>query len=105
MSREQEAERLTHMEMLQEMVSSTIVDSFCGTFEPVANQLSASRILYDIDIREFFSIMFQSYQKTGLDPINAVKEVLSDRGFIQQVSYDGRPCYFVRYKNAEEGDY
>lgn len=87
---------------LRDMASPELVDAFCGIWEPCVNETSADMVMYDVDLREFFGCLFQAYQKTGLDLLGGYKILLSDRGFIQNVSYDGRPCYYLRRVRKED---
>lgn len=98
MKKKDEEDRMS----LRDMASAELVEDFCRLYEPCINEMSADVVMYDVDLREFFGCLFQAYQRTGVDLLNGYKVLLSEHDFLQQVSYDGRPCYYLRIRGRED---
>lgn len=78
------------------VVIDQLVDCFTGSYEPCYKEYDADEVFTIGKLRNFFC----AYDpKPGfVDPIGEYLRILSEEGFVLQVTYEGLPAIFVKRK-------
>lgn len=81
---------------LNDLVDENLLHAFGQNFAPAASTLDATEVWYDFNLREYFNCLATQFDGCS-DLLGIYKMRLSEMGFMQRVSSDGRPCYYLKY--------
>lgn len=80
----------------EDLIDENLLHAFGQNFAPAASPLDATEVWYDYNLREYFNCLATQFYGCS-DLLGAYKMRLSEMGFMQRVSSDGRPCYYLKY--------
>lgn len=82
----------------RDMLDAELIEAFCKQFETANSVFDANEIWYDFELRQFFNCLNAGFFGS-IDLLPYYKMELSERGFLCSVGFDGRSCYYLKYRS------